>query len=135
MRKLQERANRGRRGRPQGAAGAFDPAAGQERRWTARAAVNSPAALRERQRTRFEVEVLNLSTRGCGVRSARRLKVGGHAWIMLPTLESRYARIAWSAGGLCGLDFEERLHPAVAAMLVRRAHRPCQALDHGQPLP
>lgn len=47
--------------------------------------------------------------------------VGTYSWIVLPTLESRYARVAWCNGGAAGLDFAEPLHSAVTDMIVERA--------------
>jgi hypothetical protein len=40
---------------------------------------------------------------------------------MLPTLESWYARVAWTEAGEAGLDFERPLHEAVTRMIVKRA--------------
>jgi hypothetical protein len=40
---------------------------------------------------------------------------------MLPTLESWYARVAWSQNGEAGLDFERPLHEAVTRMVIARA--------------
>ena len=117
---LRERANRDRPRRLPAKKSWSQPTLGGERRWTPRAAVSIPAALRERGRVRCDVEVLNLSTAGCAIHSSRPVRVGDHSWIMLPTLESWDARIAWSKSGLCGLDFTEPLHPAVAEMIIRR---------------
>lgn len=123
MLEMRERANRDRLKASAGSRSWLQPTLGGDRRWSAREVVNVPAGLRQRGRIRFDVEVLNLSTFGCGVKSSRPARVGDHSWIMLPTLESWDARLAWSRGNICGLDFTQPLHPAVAEMIVHRANR------------
>ena len=118
-----DRANRGRRPTRRGGGGSGRPWLGGERRWASRTDTRFAAALRERQRTRFEIEVINLSPFGCAARASRPLPAGTEAWIMLPGIESWYARVAWSRGDVCGLDFAAPLHQAVAEMIVGRARR------------
>jgi hypothetical protein len=79
------------------------------------------AGFRECQETRIEVAILDLSTHGCAARSAVPQRTGADCWLILPTLESWYARVAWSDGDLFGLDFAAPLHRAVAGMIVDRA--------------
>jgi hypothetical protein len=79
------------------------------------------AAFRERGRTRLPVQLVDLSPKGCKVKLTGAVVVGSHAWIMLPTLESWYARVAWTEAGEAGLDFERPLHEAVTRMIVKRA--------------
>ncbi|MGQ0590282.1 MAG: hypothetical protein ACT4N8_12260 [Sphingosinicella sp.] len=92
-----------------------------DRRWVGRVACRTPAAFRERQRSRFGVEIVNLSTHGCGVMSAAPPLSGAYGWIIMPTLESWYANVAWRNGSLFGLDFSEPLHRAVAEMILHRS--------------
>jgi hypothetical protein len=97
------------------------PAWAGDRRLVRRAACASAAGFRESQRKRVDVEIANLSTRGCAVGSRESQRVGTRCWIILPTLEGWEARVAWSRGAQHGLDFSRPLHPAVAEMIVARA--------------
>lgn len=98
------------------------PTLGGDRRWVGRVACRTSAAFRERRRTRFAVEIVDLSTHGCAVKSAASPMAGAYGWIILPTLESWYANVAWCDGNLFGLDFSEPLHRAVAEMIIHRAN-------------
>jgi hypothetical protein len=91
-----------------------------DRRWTARSAVSIDADFRPRWRRRFGVHVENLSTHGCRITDPGHLIPGTYSWIILPTLESRYARVAWCDSNAVGLDFVEPLHRAVVDMIIRR---------------
>jgi hypothetical protein len=70
----------------------------------------------------LQVQLIDLSPQGCRVKLCGTVVVGSHAWIMLPTLESWYARVAWSQNGEAGLDFERPLHEAVTRMVIARAN-------------
>jgi len=122
MRTLRDRAISYRRSDYQSPDRSPKPILGGDRRWVGRVACRTSAAFRERQRTRLDVEIVNLSTHGCAVKSAASQTAGAHCWIILPTLESWYAKIAWCDGSLFGLDFTEPLHPAVAEMITHRAN-------------
>jgi hypothetical protein len=91
-----------------------------DRRWTARSAVSLDADFRPRWRRRFGVHVENLSTHGCRITDPGNLIPGTYSWIILPTLENRYARVAWCDKNAVGLDFVEPLHRAVVDMIIRR---------------
>jgi len=97
------------------------PAWAGDRRLVRRAACGSAAGFRESQRKPVDVEIANLSTRGCAVRSRELQRVGTRCWIILPTLEGWEARVAWSSGAQHGLDFSRPLHRAIAEMIVERA--------------
>jgi hypothetical protein len=91
-----------------------------DRRWTARTAVSLQANFRPCWRRRFGVHVENLSTHGCQITDPGFLIPGTYSWITLPTLESRYARVAWCDSDAVGLDFVEPLDRAVVDMIIRR---------------
>lgn len=91
-----------------------------DRRRIRRVSCRTPAAFRESQRKPIGVKVVNLSTHGCAVKSSESQEIGRRCWIILPTLESWSARVAWSNGSLFGLDFSQPLHRAVAEMIVQR---------------
>jgi hypothetical protein len=91
-----------------------------ERRWVRRSDAVLDASLRERGRLRRLGKVANLSVQGCRIDVEEAMPVDAMAWITLPSLESRYSRIAWCQGGKVGLEFKDPLHPAVADMLISR---------------
>ncbi len=97
-----------------------NPSWAGDRRSVRRLPYREAAAFRLSQRKPFEVEIANLSTHGCAVKSGEPQTVGDRCWITLPTLESWSARVAWCEGGVFGLDFSRPLHRAVAEMIVER---------------
>lgn len=99
----------------------LEPVSADEQRRVKRASAKAPAAFRPRGRSRLGVALVDLSSLGCRIEIEDRILVGSFAWIILPTLESWYTRIAWVEGKTAGLDFDQPLHPAVADMIVRRA--------------
>ena len=99
------------------------PSLAGDRRWIRRVACRMPAAFRESQRRRVGVELANLSTHGCAVRGAAPQQVGARCWIILPTLESWSAKVAWCDDAMIGLDFVQPLHRAVAEMIIDRVTR------------
>jgi hypothetical protein len=102
-----------------------------DRRRIRRLPCTTGAAFRQSQRKPIDVGIANLSTHGCTVKSAESQEIGARCWIILPTLESWSARVAWTDGELFGLEFSRPLHRAVAEMIVRRTEgrlpwsRPC----------
>ena len=98
------------------------PALAGDRRLVRRVACRTAAAFRESQRKPVEVRIANLSTHGCAVKSEGPQEVGARCWVILPTLESWDATVAWARGGLLGLAFSRPLHRSVAEMIVRRSN-------------
>ena len=99
----------------------LEPVPVGEQRKAKRAAAKTSAAFRPRGRSRVGVALVDLSPLGCRIEVETSIIVGSYAWIILPTLESWYTRVAWVEGGTAGLDFDQPLHPAVTDMIVRRA--------------
>jgi hypothetical protein len=91
---------------------------GPERRRTPRVAISLGASLRERGRSAFTVQMVDLSASGCRVEIGSDLEVGAWVWLKLPGLEPRYSRIAWSRAGFAGIEFEAPLHDAVIDALA-----------------
>ena len=112
------RANRDRQGRTAADSAQFSPGSERERRWRPRAAASFAARFRERWRARFDVGIVELSTHGCRVECATPPTPGAGCWVMLPAIESLYARVVWRRDSHFGLEFEQPLHPAVIAMLL-----------------
>lgn len=121
MLRLRDRISSPVQGGRQEPAGWLKPTLGGDRRWVGRAACRTIAGFRECQKTRLEVEIVDLSTHGCAARSATPQRTGADCWLILPTLESWYAKVAWCDGDLFGLDFAAPLHRAVAEMIIHRA--------------
>ena len=115
------RERRSIRGRHRIASDWLEPRPAGDRRWTTRSAVDLDAQFRPRWRRRLCVHVENLSTHGCRIADPGHIVAGTYSWILLPTLESWYARVAWCEGGAAGLDFADPLHSTVADMIIGRA--------------
>jgi hypothetical protein len=123
MRRLRDQAKIGPLGAPQRAEPWPRPILGQDRRWTARAAVRLQIGFREPQKGRCDVRLVNFSRFGCAIESDLTPEIGAFCWMKVPTLESWYAKIAWRDGNRFGLDFVDPFHPAVADMVIQRARR------------
>ena len=100
---------------------------GPERRGAARLAMSLAASLRERGRTPFRVDLVDLSTTGCRVEVACDVEPDSWVWLKLPGLEPRYSRVAWCKGGFAGIEFETPLHDAVIDCLAAMDHIPSDA--------
>ncbi|MBV9883905.1 MAG: PilZ domain-containing protein [Sphingomonadaceae bacterium] len=98
------------------------PALAGDRRRVRRVACRSAAGFRKSQRKAVDAAIANLSTHGCAVSSSEPHQVGARCWIILPTLESWDATVAWSSGTRVGLAFARPLHRAVAEMVIRRTN-------------
>jgi hypothetical protein len=98
-----------------------EPKPAGDRRWTVRSCVILNAQFRPRWQRALCIRVENLSARGCGITGSGSLIPGSYSWITLPTLESRYAQVAWCDGNAAGLDFADPLHKSVADMIIERA--------------
>lgn len=92
-------------------------------RKTRRFALNLPASLRERERPRSPVRVVDISTHGCRLELPYPLAVGSWVWLKLAALETQYARIAWSRDLFAGLEFARPLNEAVLNQLISRSTR------------
>ncbi len=62
------------------------------------------------------VAVCNLSSTGAQISCANSLKVGGEGVLQAPELD-QFCRIVWAEGERYGLEFDERLDPAVVLKL------------------
>jgi hypothetical protein len=100
---------------------------GPERRRAARLAMSLAASVRERGRTPFSVDLVDLSVSGCRVELSCDVAADSWVWLKLPGLEPRYSRVAWCKGGFAGIAFETPLHEAVIDCLAAMDHVPSQA--------
>ena len=65
------------------------------------------------------IEIVNISTHGCGFKSRWPFQAGSRVWLALPGLERWMAVVAWWDDGIGGLQFELPLHPAVAKRFAK----------------
>lgn len=89
-----------------------------ENRTALRRAVRMRAHLRDRGTTRFEIDVLDLSTNGFRAQTSFSLWPGTIVWITLPGLAGLEATVAWREGTIYGCAFAKPLYPAVFEHIV-----------------
>ena len=99
----------------------MDPTSGGfgEGRRALRKPVRLKAQLRDRGTTKFEIEVVDLSTTGFRAETGFTLWEGHTVWLTLPGLASLEATVAWRDGFTYGCAFAQPLHPAVFDHIVR----------------
>lgn len=94
------------------------PEEGEENRLALRKAVKMRAHLRDRGTTRFEIEVVDLSTTGFRAQTSFTLWPGTTVWLTLPGLAGLEAVVAWRDKYRYGCAFTKPLHPAVFDHIV-----------------
>ena len=99
----------------------LEPSLSGDRREARRTPVSLTARHRRSGALRSSVSVTDISISGCCVLTALDVPAGSYCWIILPTLESLYSRVAWCRDERMGLDFAEPLHAAVAKLLIKRS--------------
>ena len=80
-------------------------------RTTVRRAVSLQAFAREQGARLVSVHVSDVSADGCGFEADEVFETATHVWLKIKGLGARRARIAWSAGGRHGCEFDVPLHP------------------------
>ena len=91
---------------------------GEENRQTRRRIVNFAAVL-DRVSASFEnVQIMDLSERGCRASVEQSMPEGSFLMVKLPGMEAIRAQVVWSSGSEIGCSFEEQLHPAVIDQLL-----------------
>ncbi|MCW6531437.1 pilus assembly protein PilZ [Sphingomonas sp. MMSM24] len=91
---------------------------GEESRLALRKAVKMRAHLRDRGTTRFEIEVVDLSTTGFRAHTSFTMWPGQTVWLTLPGLAALEAVVAWRDKFKYGCAFAKPLHPAVFDHIV-----------------
>lgn len=94
-----------------------------ERRGSERQDLESEVSLRKIGGFNFEVALKNISTSGCQVELLEAAEVGEPVIARFPQLEPLGSRICWTDGPVTGVEFNNRLHPAVFDLLVSRLPR------------
>lgn len=92
-----------------------------EKRRAPRAPLGIDALMRERGRTALGVKVLTFSAFGCQIAGYIASARDGQAWLKLPGLESRSVNVIWSRDAGLGVEFDQPLHPSVAARYLPAA--------------
>ncbi len=95
----------------------LDPAAAS--RWPRRikrVPVGGTVRVKRPGRTRYELDILDLSTAGCKVEFADRPAVGEFVVVKLEGMEPLEAKVCWINGRYMGLRFSKTLHPAVLGL-------------------
>jgi hypothetical protein len=100
---------------------ALDRAVQFDRRRYLRHSVQVGGGLSANIRPSLPVMVTDLSAGGCGIEHDFDLEPGARVWLKLAGLENLPARVAWIADRKAGLSFDNPLHPAVVAHVLRGA--------------
>jgi hypothetical protein len=93
-----------------------------DRRRAQRAALSISATLREGSRTKAQVRVIDMSTRGCRIECTVAVTDDNGVWLNLPGLEAQYCRLVWRYQEFVGLEFEKPLAQAVFDRLLAQAN-------------
>ncbi len=85
-----------------------------------RVPITAEIALRRSFDTRYRVNLLDLSPKGCRVELVERVLPGARLWISLPGIKTIEARACWVDNFVAGVEFIIPLHASVFDMLVAR---------------
>lgn len=99
------------------------PSEHDDSRRALRKAVKMRAQLRDRGTTRFEIEVVDLSTTGFRAQTGFSLWPGTTVWLTLPGLAALESVVAWRDKSRYGCAFARPLHPAVLEHIVALSER------------
>jgi hypothetical protein len=102
---------------------AFDSNESDENRRALRKAVKMRAHLRDRGTTRFEIDIVDLSTTGFRAETSFTLWPGTSVWLTLPGLAGLEAVVAWRDKYRYGCAFTKPLHPAVFDHIIALSNR------------
>lgn len=94
-------------------AGSSFPPEGISRRAAERRPADLRATAREFKGASIAIELIDISTDGCGFSARWPFGAGARLWLALPGLEPWAATVAWYADGRGGLSFARSLHPCV----------------------
>jgi hypothetical protein len=103
-----------------------------EHRRVRRRIVNFAALLEEHGTETHAVSILDLSERGCRVRSETKLKKGAALFIKLPHTEALRASVVWSSETEAGCAFDEEMHPAAVEQVIASATPKRRIVQPGQ---
>lgn len=89
----------------------------EDRREFRRLDASLTALLSRPDHHRSAVTLLDVSTRGCRIRTGA-LRAGDRVWLDLDGLEPLCAHVAWAEAAEAGLEFRRPLHPTTLAHLT-----------------
>ncbi|HEV2817976.1 MAG TPA: PilZ domain-containing protein [Allosphingosinicella sp.] len=92
----------------------------RERRVAERRPAATPGVLRHFSRGAEFIDLVDISTHGCGFTSRWPFEAGARVFLGLPGFEPRMATIAWHEQGQGGLRFDRPLRAAVAERFAAR---------------
>ena len=101
----------------------FIPVDGDEHRRALRKSVKMRAHLPDRGQTRFEIDVVDLSSSGFRAETSFTLWPGTIVWLTLPGLAPLEAVVAWRDKFKYGCAFAKPLHPAVFDHIIALGDR------------
>lgn len=92
----------------------------EENRVALRKPVRLRAQLRDRSHSRFDIDIIDLSTTGFRLKTIFNLPTDTIVWVTLPRLSGLEATVAWRdrQTSLYGCRFTTPLHPAVFDHIV-----------------
>ena len=93
----------------------------RERRAATRLPAATPGVLRHFRRGAEFIDLVDISTHGCGFTSRWPFEAGARVFLGLPGFEPRLATVAWHDRGKGGLRFDRPLRPAAAERFAARA--------------
>jgi PilZ domain len=100
----------------------------RERRIAERRPAAMRGVLRHFKRGSEFIDLVDISTHGCGFSSRWPFEVGARVFLGLPGIEPWMATVAWYEEGQGGLQFDRPLHAAVAGRFAA-------GIDAARPLP
>jgi hypothetical protein len=100
-------------------AGSSFPPPGPSRRAAERKPAAVRATAREFKGAAVAIDLLDISTDGCGFAARWPFSIGARLWLGLPGLEPWAATVVWYDDGRGGLRFARPLHPCVVERYAR----------------
>lgn len=89
-----------------------------DRRRANRAALNLSATVREGNRSKTQVRLMDISTHGARIECTAPVTDGTKIWLNIEGLEAQYCRVVWHCQEFVGLEFEKPLAEPVLERLL-----------------
>ena len=92
----------------------------QDPRRSARVGLSAGITLRRSGQRSYRVKITDISHHGCKADFVERPQLGERVWVKFEVLEALEAMVCWVRNLEVGLEFENRIHPAVFDLLVSK---------------
>jgi hypothetical protein len=92
----------------------------QDPRRSARIVLSAEIKLRRAGQSGYRVKIHNVSPEGCKAEFVERPQLDERVWVKFQGLEALGAIVCWVRDLEVGLEFENRIHPTVFALLVSK---------------